>query len=185
MLILHSMSDFADRRCAVALGTFDGVHLGHAHLIGQTLTLARAQGIPAVALTFDRHPLSLIRPSAVPAALSTPEEKEALLADLGLDILIEQPFTAEFAAQDGETFLKNLCAALHPTAIAVGYNHTFGRKGLGNADLLCRMARELDYEAVIVPPFELDGAPVSSTRIRALLKDGNLVEAERLAGHKL
>lgn len=185
MLILHSMTDFTAPGCVVALGTFDGVHLGHAHLIQTACALAREKNLPAAALTFDRHPLSLIRPDAVPAALTPLPEKERLLAALGLDILIEQPFTAAFAAQEADAFLESLCAALRPAAVVIGYNHTFGRRGLGSAALLESRAQTLGCEAVVLPPFEMDGEPVSSTRIRALLANGQRSEAERLAGHPL
>lgn len=185
MLTIHSMEDFKDKGCVAALGTFDGVHCGHAHLIGCAIKRARAWNLPAAALTFDRHPLSLIRPESAPAALTDSAERARLLEELGLDVLIEQPFTPEFAAQSGEAFLCQLCCALHPRAIVVGYNHTFGRFGQGNADLLRALAPELGYEAVVLEPFVMDGSPVSSTRIRALLADGDRQEAERLAGHAL
>lgn len=185
MLIIHSLEEFKAPGCVAALGTFDGVHRGHAHLIECALKRAREKNLPAAALTFDRHPLSLIRPECAPAALTTLAEKERLLADLGLDVLLEQPFTAEFAAQSAETFLRALCGQLHPAAIVIGYNHTFGQYGRGNADLLRDMAPVLGYEPVVLEPFVLEGAPVSSTRIRALLAEGKRAQAERLVGHAL
>lgn len=185
MLIIHSLEEFKEIGCVAALGTFDGVHLGHAHLIQCALKRAREKNLPAAALTFDRHPLSLIRPECAPVALTDRAEKQRLLSELGLDVLIEQPFTREFAAQSGECFLRNLCAKLHPAAIVIGYNHTFGRYGQGNAELLRALAPELGYEPVVLEPFVLEGAPVSSTRIRALLAEGERAQAERLAGHTL
>ena len=185
MQILHSLEQFEGAGCVAALGTFDGVHLGHAHLIGRAVELAAARGLPSAAVTFDRHPLALIRPESAPMPLTTNAEKEALMAALGLDILIEQPFTKEFAAQTGEEFLTQLCGVLHPAAIVIGYNHTYGRFGRGDAALLRALAPRLNYEPVVLEPFVMDGAPVSSTRIRTLLAAGNTEEAECLAGHAL
>lgn len=185
MQILHSLEQFGGSGCVAALGTFDGVHLGHAHLIRRAVELAAERRLPSAAVTFDRHPLALIRPQSAPAPLTTNAEKAALLAALGLDVMIEQPFTREFAAQTGEEFLTLLCGALHPAAIVIGYNHTFGRFGQGDAALLRRLAPRLHYEPVVLEPFVMDGAPVSSTRIRALLAAGDTKEAERLAGHPL
>ena len=185
MQILHSMTEFDETGCVVALGTFDGVHLGHAKLIRKTVELARAMELPAAALTFDRHPLALINPSAVPPALTPIPQKERLMAALGLDILVVQPFTADFAALEPEAFLKWLCGALNPRAIVVGYNYTFGRRGRGDAALLQNLGAELGYKPVVVEALCVGGAPVSSTRIRALLNEGKRTEAEDLAGHPL
>ena len=185
MRILHSMDEFDGAGCVVALGTFDGVHLGHARLIEKTVSLARAWNLPAAALTFDRHPLSLVRPEAVPEPLTPLPEKEALLRALGLDILVEEPFTAAFAAQMPEEYLARIAKALRPRAVVAGYNHSYGRGGRGDAALLTALGETLGYEPVIVGPVCLDGEPVSSTRIRTLLSAGRRDEAERLAGHAL
>ena len=185
MQILHSLEQFEGASCVAALGTFDGVHRGHAYIVTRAVELAAARCLPSVVVTFDRHPLALIRPESVPAPLTTNVEKEALMAALGLDVMIEQPFTREFAAQSGEELLMLLCRTLHPAAIVTGYNHTFGRCGQGDAALLRALSKRLHYEPVVLEPFIMDGAPVSSTRIRTLLAAGNAKEAERLAGHAL
>ena len=185
MRILHSMDEFDGPGCVVALGTFDGVHLGHAKLIEKTVALARAARLPAVALTFDRHPLSLIRPDAVPPPLTSRGEKARLLAALGLDVLVEEAFTAEFAAQTPEDYLARVAEKLRPRAIVAGYNHSFGRFGRGDAALLERLGEALHYEPVIVEAVCAGGEAVSSTRIRALLTAGRVAEAEALAGHPL
>ena len=187
MIVLHSMrgyaSAFGGKRCAVALGTFDGVHLGHAALIDRTRLLAREYGLPALALTFDRHPLALTRPDAAPAPLLTDGEKLALFEKLGLDGVIVEPFTREFADQTPEAYIEALCGAMKPRFIVVGFNHRFGRGGKGDAALLASLAAEMDYTAVVVEPVCAGGEPISSTRIRALLEAGDLKGAEALAGH--
>ncbi|MBR3503504.1 MAG: FAD synthetase family protein [Clostridia bacterium] len=185
MRIYHSMDEFDAPRCVLALGTFDGVHLGHARLIERCVALARSYGLPAVALTFDRHPLALIRPDAVPPPLTSRGEKARLLAALGLDALVEEAFTPEFAALTPEEYLARIARKLRPRAIVAGFNHSYGRGGRGDAALLRALGEKLGYEPVIVEAVCAGGEAVSSTRIRALLAAGRRAEAEALAGHAL
>lgn len=183
MKLLFEMNEFDAPGCVAALGTFDGVHMGHAHLVRETVKLAREMGIPAAALTFDRHPLSLIRPEATPKALTSPEEKRALLAALGLDILIEQPFTRDFADLTPECFFERLCSFIHPRALVVGFNYTFGKQGRGNPALLETLCLKKGIFCRIMEPVCVDGAPVSSSRIRSLMDAGQIDQAKRLLGH--
>ena len=176
------MNDWGSRESVVALGTFDGVHIGHAKLISEAVRLGKEFSVPSAALTFDRHPLSLIRPEAVPKALTSPEEKRERLSALGLDALIEHPFTPEFSALSPNDFFEMLYSALHPRALVVGFNYTFGRKGAGNAGLLSYLCRENGILCRVMEPVCVAGKPVSSSRIRALLQAGNIREAEALLG---
>lgn len=182
MRIIHRMQDWEDTGSVVALGTFDGVHVGHARLIREAVRLSKEFSVSSAALTFDRHPLSLIRPEAVPKALTSPEEKRERLAALGLDALIEHPFTAEFAALSPDDFFRLLYDFLHPRALVVGFNYTFGRKGAGDAGHLAYLCREQGILCRIMEPVCVDGRPVSSSRIRALIRDGNEQEALTLLG---
>ena len=182
MKIIHDMRDWPEASSVVALGTFDGVHIGHARLIREAVRLAEQFSVSSAALTFDRHPLSLIRPEAVPQALTSPEEKRERLAALGLDALIEHPFTPEFAALSPDEFFELLHQSLHPRALVVGFNYTFGRKGAGDAGLLSYLCREKNVLCQVMEPVCVDGRPVSSSRIRALMRDGNESEAHALLG---
>ena len=182
MRIIHNLQDWDETGSVVALGTFDGVHIGHAQLIREAVRLSKEYGVPSAALTFDRHPLSLIRPEAVPRALTSPEEKRTRLSALGLDALIEHPFTAEFAALSPDDFFALLNHSLHPRALVVGFNYTFGRKGAGDAGLLSYLCQKNGVLCRIMEPVCIDGKPVSSSRIRALIRDGNEREAQALLG---
>ena len=182
MRIIHRMQDWDAAGSVAALGTFDGVHVGHAQLIREAVRLSKEFSVPSAALTFDRHPLSLIRPEAVPKSLTSPKEKRERLAALGLDALIEHPFTAEFAALSPDDFFSLLYDSLHPRALVVGFNYTFGRKGAGDAGHLSYLCREKGILCRIMEPVCVDGRPVSSSRIRALIKDGNEQEAQMLLG---
>lgn len=182
MRIIHRMQDWDEPGSVLALGTFDGVHIGHAQLIREAVRLAAENAVPSAALTFDRHPLSLIRPEAVPHALTAPQEKRRRLADLGLDALIEHPFTPEFAALSPDEFFELLLRHLRPRALVVGFNYTFGRKGAGDAGHLAYLCREKGVLCRVMDPVCVGGRPVSSSRIRALLRDGNDQEAQALLG---
>lgn len=180
MRIVHGMEQFGQSGCVVALGTFDGVHIGHAALIRETVRLAKEYHVVSAALTFDRHPLSLIRPEFVPELLTSPEEKQKKLQALGLDVLIEHPFTSDFSALPPDEFFSLLNRTLHPRAIVAGFNYTFGRKGAGDSGLLEHLCREADVSCRIMEPVCADGRPVSSSRIRALIRNGAIEEANRL-----
>jgi len=164
----------------VALGMFDGVHIGHQKLIREAVNLAKRLDAQCVVCTFDRHPLSVIRPEATPVPLLTLEENLAKFEALGADAALIKGFTREFAQAEPEDFLASIVSDMRICAIVAGENYTFGRRGRGNADMLLDMQDKLGYRAVIVPPV-MDGDVVaSSTYIRSLLKNGETAHAERL-----
>jgi riboflavin kinase/FMN adenylyltransferase len=167
----------------VALGVFDGVHLGHRAILGHAVTAARAQGLAAVACTFSPHPLEVLQPARAPAPITTLEERLALVAETGLDTTVVLAFTPALAAMEPEAFVKDiLLDRLHAREIVVGFNHRFGRGARGDARLLQTLAERLGFRAHVVPPLSLDGVPVSSTEIRAALQRADLATAARCLG---
>lgn len=169
----------------VALGMFDGVHLGHQALLKQARELADARRVPLVVMTFDRHPLCLIAPGMAPPMLTTPEERLRLLETYGADIVCVAPFTEELRDMAPEAFVRSLDSRWHPRAVVVGYNYNFGRHGAGGPDTLRALGASLGFETVVVPELRLNGETVSSTRIRKLLAEGDTAGAEVLLGHGL
>jgi riboflavin kinase / FMN adenylyltransferase len=168
---------------AVALGTFDGVHLGHRAILGTALARARAVGVEAVACTFDPHPMEVLQPDRAPLPIMPLEERLQLIGDLGVDAVVVLPFTRELAAIEPEAFVKDvLLSRLHAREIVVGYNHRFGRGARGDARLLEELAGRLGFLAHVVPPMTVDGAAVSSTEIRAALQRGDVSAAARWLG---
>jgi len=168
---------------AVALGTFDGVHLGHRAILGTALTRAREVGVEAVACTFDPHPMEVLQPDRAPRPITPLEERLALIGDTGVDAVVVLEFTRALAAIEPEAFVKDvLLGRLHAREIVVGYNHRFGRGARGDAQLLEDLAGRLGFRAHVVPPMTVDGVAVSSTEIRAALQRGDVRSAARGLG---
>jgi riboflavin kinase/FMN adenylyltransferase len=168
---------------AVALGAFDGVHLGHRALLRTALTRARAAGLEAVACTFDPHPMEVLQPDRAPRPITTLDERLALIGETGVDAVVVLAFTRELASIEPEAFVKDvLLGRLRAREVVVGYNHRFGRGARGDARLLQDLAARLGFQAHVVPPMTVDGAAVSSTEIRAALQRGDVTTAARDLG---
>lgn len=168
---------------AVALGNFDGVHLGHQELVRQLLARARSAGLPAVALTFDPHPLAVLAPERAPVPLTTLDDRAALLQAAGLDGVAVLPFTPELARHTAGDFVREQLAGwLGARWIAVGEGFRFGRGRSGDAALLAREGAQLGFELLVVPPVLESDEPVSSTRVREALSRGAVDVAARLLG---
>jgi riboflavin kinase/FMN adenylyltransferase len=171
------------RPTAVALGVFDGVHAGHRAILGAAVAHARATGAPALACTFEPHPMEILQPDRAPLAITTLDERLALIAACGIDETIVLTFTREFAAVEPEAFVKDvLVDRMAPRHVVVGFNHRFGRGARGDATMLRDLGVRLGFEVDVIAPLTVDGVPVSSTAIRAALGRGDLVTAERMLG---
>ena len=180
MRIIHSEAEFEGRASVVALGMFDGVHIGHQSLIRRAVAMAREMDAQCVVCTFDRHPLSVLFPERAPAELLSLEENLKKFERLGADVALVQSFTPAYGATPPEDFLRELVASMRVRAIVAGENYTFGAGGRGDASLLRRMAPELGYVAEIVPPVMDGDVMCSSTWIRKLLAAGETEHAKRL-----
>ena len=165
---------------AVALGTFDGVHLGHRRVIGSAVDRARERGLVATVATFDPHPLRVLRPEQPPQLLTTTDQKIALVAELGVDELVAIPFTPELSRQSAEDFCEQvLAAALGAQSVSVGANFHFGHGAAGDAALL--QARP-EFETQVVELAQHGGDSISSSRIRSSLAEGDVAGAAALLG---
>jgi riboflavin kinase / FMN adenylyltransferase len=167
-----SLSEVEPRPRQVAVGEFDGVHLGHRAVIAGSDTV----------LTFEPHPASVVRAGGGPKLLTTLELKTELIAELDVDELVVVPFDERFAHQEASEFIDGvLVEALTATHVSVGENFRFGHHADGTAALLAADSR---FATQVVPLVEVDGLPVSSTRIRNLLADGQVDAAARLLGSR-
>ncbi|MBQ3864980.1 MAG: bifunctional riboflavin kinase/FAD synthetase [Clostridia bacterium] len=174
-------SEAAAGPSAVALGTFDGVHLGHLSVIEKAGTLAREEGLTSIVYTFCNHPSAVWGKGQ--KLLSDPEEKKDRIRRTGCDILVMRTFDAAFAAMPAEEFVSLLVRFFQPRHLVVGTNYTFGKNRGGNAALLRDLAPRFGYQLHVQPLVEEDGEAVSSTRIRACLQQGRVEEANRLLGY--
>jgi len=171
------------RPSAVALGVFDGVHLGHRAILGAAVAHARATGSPALACTFEPHPLEVLQPDRAPLPITTLDERLALIGACGVDGAVVLDFTRELAAVEPEAFVKDvLVDRLAAQQVIVGFNHRFGRGARGDADMLRDLGRGLGFSVDVIEPLMVDGAPVSSTAIRGALGRGDLDAAARMLG---
>lgn len=169
-------------KAVLALGMFDGVHIGHQVLLERAKVLAKRSNVPLVACTFTDHPLSLIAPDKCPPMLSTPEERASVLEEMGVDLLFAQPFTEEMRQMPPEVYVGELIRRFHPVDVVCGYNHTFGKGGAGTSAFLAALGDALGFRTQVVPQVTLEGADVSSSAIRAALSSGEVAKAVRLLG---
>ena len=172
-----------DRPCVVALGTFDGLHRGHMDVIRTAWAEAHRTGALLAVFTFSNHPYACFRPDKVPPALITPAQKQSLLRDLGVDVLVDVPFDVSVARIAPEAFLEQL-QALGYSCLVVGNNFTYGLRGAGTVETLAASAQRLGFK-LVVRQLVSDGATViSSTAIRRLIAEGDVEEAAAMLGRR-
>lgn len=165
----------------VALGNFDGFHLGHQAVVGRAVARARAEGRPALVATFDPHPVRLFDPDAPPFRLTSLDQRARLFAAAGADAMVVFHFDRALAALTAEQFVaQRLGAGLQVAGVVTGEDFTFGRAKGGDAHALATLGPAHGFTAETVAPVSLDGEPVSSSRIRAALRLGETQVATRL-----
>lgn len=167
----------------VTVGNYDGIHRGQRVVLDRVVARARLLGLPAVLVTFEPHPLSVLAPSQAPVALLTREQKNRQLAAAGLDLMAVIPFTAGFAATRAEEFVRDfLVARLGVRELYVGRQFAFGKNREGDLGLLTRLGDELGFLVCGLEEERVQGDPVSSTRIRRALAQGEVELAAELLG---
>ena len=173
------------RKVCVAIGVFDGVHLGHQQVIRQTLADARQhEGVPVV-ITFDRHPNAVVAPDRVPPMLYSLPQKLRAIESLGVANTLLVRFDRAFSEQTGEQFIRSLARDFgHLHSVCVGSEFTFGHKRSGNVALLKQLGAELKFTVHGLAALALDGEAVSSTRIREAVRSGDLDAASQMLGRE-
>jgi riboflavin kinase / FMN adenylyltransferase len=166
-------------RSVVSIGVFDGVHRGHQRIIGRAVEAARGLGLPMVVITFDPHPVEVIRPGSHPTFLCTAARRAELLAELGADVVCMLPFTLEFSQLGPEEFARSvLVDRLHTAVVVVGENFRFGHRAAGDVATLAELGEKYDFTAEAVPLLAGGGVKISSSLIRQKLADGDVTGAE-------
>jgi riboflavin kinase / FMN adenylyltransferase len=169
----------------VTVGFFDGVHVGHRAVLERTAEAARERGVPAVAVTFDRHPREVLAPGSEPRLLTTVDRKARLIQETGIDVLVVLEFTPEFSRRSAEDFIEHVVAGgLHAVHCVIGANFTFGHRAAGNVEMLIERGPAAGFSAERVELLELDGRPVSSSSIREALSQSDLAWPERALGRR-
>lgn len=187
MEIYNKLADLKSKypKLVVALGMFDGVHIGHQSIVQRAVELAKKIGGKSLVFTFSNHPLSVLAPDRMPSQIGNNFLRQARLEALGVDVLMNIPFTRAFSQVSPEDFLLLLQAHFAPRYVVTGANYTFGERGRGTQRLLLRAGKDYGFEAEICPTVLHDGKPISSTRIREFIKAGDLESANAFLGYPM
>jgi riboflavin kinase/FMN adenylyltransferase len=175
----------AFRNPVVTIGNFDGVHLGHQKIFNLLIQRAKELNGESVVYTFKPHPIKLLHPERRVPLITSYDERSSLVESIGVDVLVCAPFDHEFAQQSARQFVESvLHLGLGVQAVLVGYDYAFGRGREGNRELLQEMGKSLGFMVEVVPPAMLDGAAVSSSRIRTSVQGGEVALANRMLGRE-
>jgi riboflavin kinase/FMN adenylyltransferase len=183
MSVEEELGQFSPRKeMLLTIGVFDGVHMGHRHLIAKLKELAGKQGYASGVITFSQHPQEVLSPKTRLPSLTGLEQRIALLEDEGIDIVIPLPFTPQLANLSPKQFLILLKEYLKMKGLVVGPDFALGKGRQGDIDALRKLGQEMDFSLTVVPPLTIDGETVSSTAIRKALTEGDVKRAQKLLG---
>lgn len=167
----------------VTIGNFDGVHLAHRSIFEKVIEQARAIDGESIVMTFEPHPIKLFQPTVILPLITSYKKKIQLIEEVGISTLIHVDFTKEFANISARDFITEiLCHKIGMKEIVIGHDCSFGKNRQGNATFLQEMAKDLGFKVHVMEPIKVNGIPLSSTRIREMIKDGQVKEAKRLLG---
>lgn len=161
----------------IALGSFDGLHLGHMSLINKTLELAKLNSAKSMVFTFKNHPLTVINEEMAPRLIISNDVKSRLLQNIGIDILNFAEFNIKFMKISAEDFIYNIIKYYNAKGIVVGFNYRFGYKNLGDVELLYNLSKKLNFEVHVVKPVKINEEIISSSKIRHLISEGDITKA--------
>ncbi|HET7461240.1 MAG TPA: bifunctional riboflavin kinase/FAD synthetase [Longimicrobium sp.] len=171
------------RAAVVTVGTFDGVHRGHWEVLQEIGRRARRVGGRSILVTFHPHPLRIVRPESAPPLLTTPAEKREILAESGLEYVVFVPFTRVLQQYRARRFVEEiLLGRMHMDELVIGYDHGFGKGREGTVEMLRHIGGQLGFGVDVVEAYQVDGENVSSSRIRALIAEGDVAAAAPLLG---
>lgn len=171
------------RNPVLTIGNFDGVHLGHIALFDKVKEIARKIEGQSAVMTFEPHPIKLMKPGNGPPLITPTRQKLKLIDNSGIDVIFSIPFTREFAAISARDFVQDILVdKIGINELVVGYDYAFGHRREGNIELLQELGRDLGFGVRVLEPVRVDHTLVSSTSIRNLVLEGDLAEAKRLLG---
>jgi riboflavin kinase/FMN adenylyltransferase len=184
MQVFHKLDDVpADfGPTLVSVGNFDGVHRAHSHVLGEIVSRARGSGSKAVAVTFEPHPVRILRPESGLKLLTPLPEKLRLLESTGIDAVLVLPFGRDLSLMTPREFAEVLKNKLQAREVHEGFNFRFGHKAAGDLEMLAEFGREMGFEVKAYPEMKLRGEGVSSSQIRKLIREGRVSRARHLLG---
>ena len=185
MITVHSTAEarpFVQDGCFVTIGNFDGLHMGHRHLLARTRQKAEECRMPCVVVSFWPHPLRVLAAAHAPPLLISREQRLGLFRHQGMDLCLELPFTPALAALTPEEFVREALVPLNAKELVVGYDFSLGKKRAGNAAVLAALGKKYGFALEQLDPVIVGDAVVSSTRVRDLLRSGRVWEARVLLG---
>ena len=185
MKVFHQLADIPKNfgPTLVSVGNFDGVHRAHGHVLRNIVERAKTQNAAAVAVTFDPHPVRILRPDSGLKLLTPTPEKLRLLAETGIDAVLLLPFGRDLSLMEPREFAQNiLCSGLRAREVHEGFNFHFGHKAAGNVEMLSGFGREMGFDVKTYPEMTLRGEMVSSSQIRRLLNEWQVSRARHLMG---
>ncbi|MCE5196029.1 MAG: hypothetical protein LLG09_02725 [Negativicutes bacterium] len=185
MQIIHGLTNLPKGKRAIALGNFDGIHIGHRPIIAAAVQRAAAKSYRSSVLMFDPHPMQVLQRNSGLQLLTTPKQRAALLKKMQVDELLLVPFTKKIQQMQPEDFVEQiLLARCEAACVSVGYDYSFGCGGKGRTELLQTLSSQKGFELIIQPAVEYLQQPVSSTRIRSAVAGGDLRLAALLLGRR-
>lgn len=184
MRVVRDFNSYCEiKNPVVALGNFDGIHIGHQALIKKTVEVAKKINGTAALFTFYPHPIKVVEKRKEPFIIQTFKEKVKIAQSLGIETVVCARFTKNFANMHPEDFIKDiLINKLEVKSVCVGHDYTFGRGGKGGIKTLREYANRYGFELSVIPPVKIDGIIVSSSKIREFLRDGNIEYANKFLG---
>ena len=184
MSLRQRLASFApDKETVLTIGVFDGVHLGHQHLLQQLTRLAQPDHLPAV-ITFTNHPITVLRPGTQVRYITTPEQRTRLLKAQGIQLVVGLEFTLEDSRLSARDFAALLVETLGMKGLLMGPDSTVGHNRQGDINFLRQLSPQLGFWVEEVQPLVLDGSPVQSRRIREAIRCGDVATGTRLLGRK-
>lgn len=178
----HSLESITLQRSWLTIGVYDGVHRGHRTIISQLTAGAHSVGAPAVVITFHPHPARVLNPQSNLQYLTTPDRRAELFGALGVDFVITLPFNQELSHQPGREFLAQLHASLEIESLWVGYDFAMGSNRDTDVEALRDLSPRMGFELRVIQPVAEQGQAISSSRIRSLLREGDITAANQLLG---
>lgn len=182
MQVIRELPVEPSERCVLALGNFDGVHLGHRRLLESGREKARQLGLKLGVLLFEPHPLKVLFPERVIGLLTTSQERLQIFAQLGVDTVYLLPFNREMAGTTPQEFVEKILLRIGVAHIIVGFNYSFGAQGKGTPDELQKYGQDYGFDVSVLQAQTIEGRVISSTAIRKALLQGDIIQAKKMLG---